>query len=99
MFASGKGSRLQSVVSQEVRVVSMIRCLALVLLLAAPSVEAAKPPKPPSFESLIDHAKAAVRDGTVDPARDLAPLLERLRTSTVEMEQSFLLSAIEDLGR
>lgn len=79
----------------------MTRCIALVLLLAAP-VAAAKPPKvlqPLSTESLILHAKAAVRDGTADPARDLAPLLDRLRTTTVATEQRDVIQAIETLGR
>jgi hypothetical protein len=57
-----------------------------------------KLPKPPSTESLIDQAKAAVRDGTADPARDLRPLLERLRTSSDESDQRDVIRAIEDLG-
>jgi hypothetical protein len=64
--------------------------------------EAAKPPKappPPSTESLIDHAKAAVRDGTDDPARDLGPMIERLRTTSNESDQYHLILAVEQLGR
>ena|GEM_PF-896313 len=84
---------------------SIIRCLVLVSvlgLLAAPSAGAARPPKappPPSTESLIHQAKAAVRDGTADPERDLAPLLERLRTTSVESDQRDLIHALEELGR
>ncbi|HSS77745.1 MAG TPA: hypothetical protein VLV54_13495 [Thermoanaerobaculia bacterium] len=84
---------------------SMIRCLALVSvlgLLASPSAGAARPPKappPPSTESLIRHAKAAALEGTADPERDLAPLLERLRTSTDRSDQRDLIEAIESLGR
>lgn len=84
---------------------SMIRCIALVPvlgLLAAPAVEAARPPKappPPSTESLIHQAKVAVRDGTAEPERDLAPMLERLRTTSVESDQRDLIYAIEELGR
>ncbi|MFY9821523.1 MAG: ankyrin repeat domain-containing protein [Thermoanaerobaculia bacterium] len=79
----------------------MTRCTALVLLLAVPSALAAKPPKapPPSTESLILQAKIAVRDGTAEPERDLAPMLERLRTTTKALEQRDLIEAIEDLGR
>ena len=73
--------------------------LVIVLLLAAMSVEAAKKPKQPSAELLIDQATAAVENGTADPARDLAPLLERLRTTTDESEQDDLIDAIEDLGQ
>jgi hypothetical protein len=83
----------------------MTRNLALVsclVLLAAMPARAAKPPKapqPPSTESLIDHAKVAVRDGTDDPARDLGPMIERLRTTSNESDQYHLILAIEDLGR
>jgi len=69
-----------------------------VMLLLAASVEAARKPKLPSTESLIDQAEAAVENGTADPARDLAPLLERLRTTTDATEQDDLIGAIEDLG-
>jgi hypothetical protein len=75
--------------------------LVVVLLLTATSVEAArkpKQPKQPSAESLIDQATAAVENGTADPARDLAPLLERLRTTADESEQDDLIDAIEELG-
>jgi hypothetical protein len=83
--------------------VSTIRCLTLVsflaLLAAMPAGARPKLPKPPSTEALIDQAKAAVRDGTADPARDLAPILERLRTSREESDQRAVIRAIEDLGR
>src|SRR3954454_16341288 len=79
---------------------SLLLVLCLGLLPAAPVAAAKpKPPKPPSTESLIDHAKAAVRDGTADPALDLGPMLERLRTTSDESDQRDLLYAIETLGR
>lgn len=82
---------------------SMIRWFALVpclALLAAMPVEAKrqKLPQPPSTEALIDQAKAAVRDGTADPARDLAPILERLRASSDKSDQRAVIRAIQDLG-
>ncbi len=73
--------------------------LFLLLLLVATSLEAAKkPPKPPSAEALIDRVKPAVMNGTADPARDLAPLLERLRTTSDESEQDDLIDAIKEFG-
>jgi hypothetical protein len=82
--------------------VSMTRCIALVflvLLAATPAGAGPKPPQPPTTESLIDHAKAAVRDGTDDPARDLGPLIERLSTTSDERDQRRLIRAIEKLGK
>ena len=53
---------------------------------------------PVSTELLIQRATAAVDGGTVDPARDLAPLLERLRATRDEDEKEDLVRVIEDLG-
>src|SRR6185436_9642561 len=75
------------------------RYVPIALLLVATSLEAArKPPKPPSAESMIDGVRPAVLNGTVEPARDLAPLLERLRTTSDESEQDDLIDAIEEFG-
>ena len=58
----------------------------------------AKAPKPPSAEVLIQHAETAINSGTFDVARDLGPLLERLRTTRDPDEQDDLIDAIEELG-
>ncbi|MFY9821520.1 MAG: ankyrin repeat domain-containing protein [Thermoanaerobaculia bacterium] len=78
-----------------------IALVPFIALLAATPAGAAKPqpPMPPSTESLIDHAKVAVRDGTADPASDLGPLLARLSTTSDERDQKRLIRAIEDLGK
>lgn len=59
---------------------------------------AAKSPKPPSVEQLIEHARDAVAAGTVDPARDLAPLIEALAAATKAEEAHDLMNAIGDFG-
>ncbi|HXO43273.1 MAG TPA: ankyrin repeat domain-containing protein [Thermoanaerobaculia bacterium] len=71
----------------------------LVLLVFSPSLAAAKPPSGPSAAALIERAKAAAADGTVDPARDLAPLLQRLAASHDESDQDDLVRAVDSLGR
>lgn len=74
------------------------RFIVVALLLAAP-LTAGKKPAQPSADELIDRAEAAIDAGSVDPRRDLAPLVERLRTTQVEGEQDSLVRAIATLGR
>jgi hypothetical protein len=71
--------------------------VALVVLLAT-SAYAARKPKLPPLQPLLDRAKAAVLGGTVDVQRDLAPLLERLAATQDAEEQDDLLDTIEELG-
>lgn len=68
------------------------------LLFLATSAHAAKPKLPP-LQPMIDRAKAAVRGGTYDLQRDLAPLIDRLAATRDEDEQEKLLRTIEELGR
>lgn len=68
------------------------------LLLLATSAHAARKPKLPPLEPLIDRAKAAVVSGRYDVQRDLAPLLQRLAVATDEEEQDDLIDLIEELG-
>lgn len=56
-------------------------------------------PKLPTVDSLVEKAQAAVASGNVEPARDLAPLLERLAVATDSSDQGSLLYVIERLGR
>ncbi len=50
--------------------------------------------------AMVDHAKAMVANGRVDPRRDLGPLLDRLATSHDESElDAHLISGIEDMGQ
>jgi hypothetical protein len=67
----------------------------MVLFLAAASVQAAKPP---SVEALIARATAAVANGSIDPGRDFAPLLERLASTENASEQHDIIRMIEKLG-
>jgi hypothetical protein len=79
---------------------SMQRLVPLVVLLVlSPALAAAKPPAAPSTPALIERAKAAVADGTAEPTRDLAPLLQRLAVSRDESEQDDLVRVIDNLGR
>ena len=55
-----------------------------VVFLGAASVYAAKPP---AVEAMIAKATGAVADGSVDPARDFTPLLERLVSTKNASEQ------------
>ncbi|HYC91843.1 MAG TPA: ankyrin repeat domain-containing protein [Thermoanaerobaculia bacterium] len=71
--------------------------VALVLLFAT-SAHAARKPKLPPLEPLIERAKANVLAGTYDVQRDLAPLLQRLATTPVEEEQDDVIDLIEELG-
>ncbi len=71
----------------------MPRCVPLALLLFVFSLSANA-----NASSLIDRAKAAVSNGTVDPARDLAPIIARLAATRDTSEQDRLMSGIEDLG-
>jgi hypothetical protein len=75
------------------------RLLLTVLLCAVPLAAASPKPAPPSADSLVDRAEAAVETGNVDPQRDLAPLVERLASTKVEDEQDSLVRAIAALGR
>ena len=68
------------------------------LLLLATSAHAARKPKLPPLEPLIERAKAAVVSGRYDVQRDLAPLLQRLAVATDEEEQDDLIDLIEELG-
>lgn len=80
--------------------ISNSRRFALVaLLLLATPLAAAKKPVLPSVDQLVDRAEAAVESGNVDIQRDLAPLVERLRTTQVEDEQDSLVRAIATMGR
>lgn len=63
--------------------------LVLALLGAAPGV--AKHPA-------VARAQSAIAAGTVDPARDIAPLLEALRRATTVAEKRELVAAIDRLG-
>lgn len=63
--------------------------LVLALLGAAPGV--AKHPA-------VARAQSAIAAGTVDPARDIAPLLEALRRATTVDEKRELVAAIDRLG-
>lgn len=51
-----------------------------------------------SVDGLIDHAKQSVQDGSVIPEQDLQPLLDALRTSHDDNEQTHLIDAIQKLG-
>lgn len=59
---------------------------------------AAKSPRPPSVEQLIEHARDVVAAGTVDPARDLAPLIEALAAATKAEDAHDLMNAVGDFG-
>jgi hypothetical protein len=80
-------------------VISKARRLILVALLLAAPLAAGKKPALPSAEELIDRAEAAIEAGSVDPPRDLAPLVERLRTTRIEDEQDSLVRSIATMGR
>jgi hypothetical protein len=68
------------------------------LLFLSTFAYAAKPPKLPPLQPLIDRAKANVLAGTYDTARDLAPLIARLAATRDAEEQDDLLDIIEELG-
>lgn len=68
------------------------------LLLFATSAHAARKPKLPPLEPLIERAKAAVLAGKYDVQRDLAPLLQRLSVTADEEEQDDVIDLIEELG-
>ncbi|HEY6323270.1 MAG TPA: ankyrin repeat domain-containing protein [Thermoanaerobaculia bacterium] len=79
--------------------VVLVLLVVLALLVLSPAFAAAKPPSGPSVAALIERATAAVADGTVDPARDLAPLLQRLAAGHDESDQDDLVHAVDSLGR
>ena len=72
-----------------------MRTALLAVFLGATSVYAAKPP---SVEAMIAKATAAVADGSVDPARDFTPLLDRLVSTKNASEQNDIIRMIEALG-
>jgi len=80
-------------------VITPARRLILVALLLAAPVAAGKKPALPSADELIDRAEVAIEAGSIDPQRDLAPLVERLRTTQVEDEQDSLVRSIATMGR
>jgi ankyrin repeat protein len=81
------------------RLVPRVVLALLVLLVLSPSLAAAKPPSGPSAAALIERAKAAAADGTAEPQRDLAPLLQRLAATHDESDQDDLVRAVDSLGR
>jgi hypothetical protein len=52
----------------------------------------------PSASDVVARIEAQVEQGEVDPARDLAPLIEGLRAARDERSQSTYIGAIEELG-
>jgi ankyrin repeat protein len=52
----------------------------------------------PDASDVVAQVEAKVEQGDVDPARDLAPLIDGLRASTDERSQSKYIDAIEELG-
>ncbi len=48
--------------------------------------------------ALVARAKEAIESGSVEPARDLRPLIEALRRAESEDDQSYLVDSIELLG-
>lgn len=52
----------------------------------------------PAVTDLVERAEARVEDGSVDAVRDLAPLLDALRTSANEGDQRSLIGAVDELG-
>jgi len=77
----------------------LVSAASLLSLVLSPALASAKPPSAQSASALIERAKAAVADGTVDPARDLGPLLQRLAATHDGSEQDDLVRAIDSLGR
>lgn len=68
-----------------------MRSVPLLLLLAfAPVVLAS------SFS--VDKIEAKITDGSIDPARDLAPMLDRLAASRSDDERNHIIDAIVDFG-
>ncbi|PYQ30147.1 MAG: hypothetical protein DMF56_10530 [Acidobacteria bacterium] len=72
-----------------------MRTALLVVFLGAASVYAAKPP---AVEAMIAKATAAVADGSIDPARDFTPLLDRLVSTKNASEQDDIIDMIEAVG-
>lgn len=71
----------------------------LCLCLTAAAANAARKPVPPTAAALVERAEAAVAAGDVEPARDLDPLVARLRTTPRDDERHALIAAIAALGR
>lgn len=69
----------------------------LFALSAAPDCALAKKKKDDD-RGVIDHARKAVEGGTVDPARDLQPVLDALAVATKPDDANDLLNAVRDLG-
>lgn len=72
-----------------------MRTTLLAVLLGAMSVSAARPP---AIEPMIEKVTAAVADGSIDPARDFTPLLERLVSTKNASDQDHIIDMIESLG-
>lgn len=51
------------------------------------------------LHAMLDDARAAISDGSVDPARDIGPLIDELRRSRDKDDQSHLVDWLVDLGR
>lgn len=75
---------------------NILLSLAIVTLLLSASPIAAK--KKNDARSMVEHARAAAENGTVDPARDLQPLLDALSVTTNKDDAEELVSAVRDLG-
>lgn len=52
-----------------------------------------------SDRALVAKAKAAIESGSVEPERDLRPLIEALRKAGSEDDQSYLVDSIETFGQ
>lgn len=51
------------------------------------------------LHAMLDDAKAAISDGSIDPARDIGPMIDELRRSRDKDDQSHLVDWLVDLGR
>lgn len=74
----------------------MRRIVAIILSSALSAGAWAK--RPPSASDVVAQVEAKVVQGGVDPARDLAPLLDGLRAAKDERSQATYIGAIEELG-
>ncbi|MBL8297333.1 MAG: ankyrin repeat domain-containing protein [Rhodanobacteraceae bacterium] len=74
----------------------MQKYIVAALLMALSAVSAAK--RAPSASEIVAQIEAQVEQGDVDPARDLAPLVDGLRAAKDESSQSKYIGAIEELG-
>lgn len=74
----------------------MQRIVAIVLFSCLSTGALAK--RAPSASDVVARVEAKVEQGGVDPARDLAPLLDGLRAAKDERSQATYIGAIEELG-